>query len=132
MVLQAVNESLRKIEITNQICADKAQMQEWRECLRFAAAWHGCSPVQAYQLWRHQKLRTPSVVPSAGAGPLPPLRHDCKSKSARREEQLDNDGDQANMAVASKSTSLSGARIVWNWRPTFGDLHRRDGPYGRG
>jgi hypothetical protein len=58
--LNSIRKECKKSAITSQVCATRANMDEWRQCLQFASQWHNTSLQGAYSLWQHQSLSEPS------------------------------------------------------------------------
>ncbi len=55
---QSLLRSLAQVEQTSQVCATRANAEEWRNALEFASKWHQCPLQAAYKLWQ---LRSQSV-----------------------------------------------------------------------
>ena len=58
--MEDIQYNLGQCAITSQVCATRANMQEWRSCLQMAAQWHRCSLQGAYQLWQSCRIGVPS------------------------------------------------------------------------
>ena len=63
--VQSVDSSLQHIVITSQVCATRANIMEWRDCLRAVSKWHGCSYPSAYRLWQQGAGRVPTCPMNA-------------------------------------------------------------------
>jgi hypothetical protein len=61
--LQSIANNMRAVANTSQVCATRANLIEWRNCLAFSAQWHKCSVQGAYGLWQKKQ----SGVPACGA-----------------------------------------------------------------
>ena len=58
--LNSIRKECTKSAITSQVCATRANNDEWRQCLQFGSQWHGTSLQGAYSLWQHQSLSVPA------------------------------------------------------------------------
>ena len=62
--LENIAYSLKQVETTSQVVATRANADEWRQCLSFAAQWHQCSPQAAYVLWQNGLITVPAIPAS--------------------------------------------------------------------
>jgi hypothetical protein len=49
---------------TSQVCATRANVMEWRNCLDFSSKWHKCSLQSAYMLWQKKQSTVPACPAS--------------------------------------------------------------------
>ena len=47
------------VATTSQVCATRANVMEWRNCLDFSSKWHKCSLQGAYMLWQKKQSTVP-------------------------------------------------------------------------
>jgi len=59
-LLNQIRKESKKIAITSQVVATRANMDEWRQCLQFASQWHQTTLQGAYLLWQSQSLSVPA------------------------------------------------------------------------
>ncbi len=67
---RSLQASVSAIETTSQVCATRANMDEWRQCLQFAAQWHKCCLQTAYKIWQSGRIAAPAP-PANQWGVLP-------------------------------------------------------------
>jgi hypothetical protein len=57
-LVSRIRHAVEQVEIASQVCATRANMNEWRQCLQFASQWHGVSLQSAYRLWQLGQIMT--------------------------------------------------------------------------
>ncbi len=57
---QSMLRSLGQVETTSQVCATRANADEWRQCLQFGSQWHQCPLQAAYLLWQKGRMAVPA------------------------------------------------------------------------
>jgi len=58
--LNSIRKECTKSAITSQVCATRANMDEWRQCLQFGSQWHKTTLQGAYLLWQSASLTVPA------------------------------------------------------------------------
>jgi len=58
--LNSIRKECTKSAITSQVCAARANMDEWRQCLQFGSQWHKTTLQGAYCLWQNASLAVPA------------------------------------------------------------------------
>ena len=58
--LNSIRDEVGKTAITSQVVATRANINEWRQCLKFGSQWHNTSLQGAYMLWQSSSLTAPA------------------------------------------------------------------------
>ena len=58
--LNSIRDEVGKTAITSQVVATRANINEWRQCLKFGSQWHHTSLQGAYMLWQSSSLTAPA------------------------------------------------------------------------
>ena len=108
--LRCMTDQLGQLQITNQVMATRSNVAEWRQCLQFAAQWHGVRLQSAYSLWQSSSLRAPPCPAEQQfkleeGMPLSPLDQYLANKEVNSHMQLLMQYDYK-LAVANENWQL--------------------------